>query len=862
MNYINGTQVNSMNTPPARKSHRLIVAVNRLSIFSMISFLLTFSCTDVAMGQAGPAENLKLPKGFKAELLYSVPEEQGSWVSMTYDPKGRLIASDQYGKLYRITPTGDGSVDVEEIELTIGFAQGLLCAFDSLYVVSFGIDPNAKGKNKAKNLPKNQAKMPAGLYRVRDTDYDDKYDNVELLREFVGKSEHGPHAVILSPDKKSLFICAGNATQIPKPETSRVPLIWQEDQVLTRLPDARGHAAGRLAPGGWICKTDPDGKSFELVATGFRNEYDIAFDPNGELFTFDADMEWDVGLPWYRPTRVCHVVSGSEFGWRHGSGKWPEYYPDSVPPVLNIGPGSPTGITFGTGAKFPASYQNALFISDWSYGMIYAVRMEPDGSTYKGTKEKFCSAPALPVTDLVINPTDGAMYFLIGGRRSQSALYRITYVGDESTAAVSYPPTVPAVAVRRKLESFHAPGAKLDVDYIWDRLGDEDRLVRYAARTALELQPLNSWSDRAFQETDPQRILELMTAVARLGGNEKQAAVVTALSQLDWNSLTPNQRVHLIRAYGLVLCRLGEPTAQTKATIQELAQHFPTREEILDRELAKLLIAVGFAEATEAIVNLLLSPSAQEPQIAYAMMLSDAKTGWNQSLREKYFEWFLESAKSKGGPSFGGYIDNVRQLAIENLSDSERLALASTLNKKAEIVDPYADLKARPLVKQWTMDDLLPTDDTVFANRDLANGKKMFVLASCYRCHRMEGQGGIVGPDLTPAGHRFNTKDLIETIIDPSREISDQYEATIFLMEDGQMITGRVANLSGNQYSIQKDMIDPGNFTKINVDEIEAMKPSKVSMMPIGLLDTLTKDDIFDLLAYLKTVGKRAAELE
>jgi hypothetical protein len=421
MNYINGTQVNSMNTPPARKSHRLIVAVNRLSIFSMISFLLTFSCTDVAMGQAGPAENLKLPKGFKAELLYSVPEEQGSWVSMTYDPKGRLIASDQYGKLYRITPTGDGSVDVEEIELTIGFAQGLLCAFDSLYVVSFGIDPNAKGKNKAKNLPKNQAKMPAGLYRVRDTDYDDKYDNVELLREFVGKSEHGPHAVILSPDKKSLFICAGNATQIPKPETSRVPLIWQEDQVLTRLPDARGHAAGRLAPGGWICKTDPDGKSFELVATGFRNEYDIAFDPNGELFTFDADMEWDVGLPWYRPTRVCHVVSGSEFGWRHGSGKWPEYYPDSVPPVLNIGPGSPTGITFGTGAKFPASYQNALFISDWSYGMIYAVRMEPNGSTYKATKEKFCSAPALPVTDLVINPTDGAMYFLIGGRRSQSA---------------------------------------------------------------------------------------------------------------------------------------------------------------------------------------------------------------------------------------------------------------------------------------------------------------------------------------------------------------------------------------------------------------------------------------------------------
>lgn len=859
----------SMNTRPSRVSSPLISVISKLIIFVAVSFVLTFAASKTAMGQAGLAENLKLPEGFKAELLYSVPAEQGSWVSITHDPKGRLIASDQYGKLYRITPTDDGSVAVEEIELTIGFAQGLLCAFDSLYVVSFGIEPEAqqrKGRlgrrNQSQNQSQNQARMPAGLYRVRDTDNDDKYDQVELLREFAGKSEHGPHAVILSPDKKSLFICAGNATQIPKPETSRVPLVWQEDQVLTRLPDARGHAAGRMAPGGWICKTDPDGKSFELVAMGFRNEYDIAFDPNGELFTFDADMEWDVGLPWYRPTRVCHVVSGSEFGWRHGSGKWPEYYPDSVPPVLNVGPGSPTGITFGTGAKFPASYQNALFISDWSYGMIYAVRMEPNGSTYKATKEKFCSAPALPVTDLVINPTDGAMYFLIGGRRSQSGLYRVSYVGEESTTPAPYPPTVPSVAVRQTLESFHAPGAKMDLDYVWDKLGDDDRMIRYAARTALELQPLKSWAHRAFQETDPQRTLESLTAVARLGSEGHQADVVVGLSKLDWNSLSSDQRLHLIRAYGLALCRLGDPADQTKTTIQGLAKHFPTQVEKLDRELSKLLVAVDAADATEAIVNLLLTPSAQEPQIAYAMMLSEAKTGWNQSLREKYFEWFLESAKSKGGPSFAGYIDNVRSRAIEGLSDAERVALASTLAKKAEIKDPYADLKARPVVKQWTLDDLMPADDAVFANRDLANGKKMFALASCYRCHRLEGLGGIIGPDLTPSGHRFNTKDLIETIIVPSKEISDQYEATIFQMDDGRMITGRVANLSGNQYSIQEDMIDPGNFTKIKVDEIEAMKPSKVSMMPVGLLDTLTKDDVLDLLAYLKAVGKRAAELE
>ena len=119
---------------------------------------------------------------------------------------------------------------------------------------------------------------------------------------------------------------------------------------------------GILAPGGWIAKTDPDGKNWEIVSVGYRNAYDIAFNADGELFAYDADMEWDMGMPWYRPTRVLHATSGSEFGWRSGTGKWPAYYVDSLPPMLDIGPGSPVGVEFGYGAKFPAKYQKALYL--------------------------------------------------------------------------------------------------------------------------------------------------------------------------------------------------------------------------------------------------------------------------------------------------------------------------------------------------------------------------------------------------------------------------------------------------------------------------------------------------------------------
>ena len=193
-----------------------------------------------AYGQSSiPVELIKVPEGFKVELLHSVQGDQGSWVSLTHDDKGRLITSDQYGGLFRITPPAIGSSEkpvIEKLDVQMGHAQGLLYAFDSLYAVVNG-KPFGKGP---------------GLYRLRDTNNDDQYDEVKLLRAIRGGGEHGPHAVILSPDRKSLFVCGGNHTELPDPEKSRVPRNWKEDQLLPRMWDAGGHAVGKLAPGGWI----------------------------------------------------------------------------------------------------------------------------------------------------------------------------------------------------------------------------------------------------------------------------------------------------------------------------------------------------------------------------------------------------------------------------------------------------------------------------------------------------------------------------------------------------------------------------------------------------------------------------------
>ena len=142
--------------------------------------------------------------------------------------------------------------------------------------------------------------------------------------------------------------------------------------------------------------------------------------------------------------------------------------PDTLPPVINIGPGSPTGTTFGYGAKFPAKYQNAFFILDWSWGKIHAIHMKPDGSTYSATKETFITGSPLPVTDIIIHPKDGAMYFTIGGRKVQSGMYRVTYEGTESTKRNQHTSNINALTkLRHQLERYHGTEHKDAIKTVW-----------------------------------------------------------------------------------------------------------------------------------------------------------------------------------------------------------------------------------------------------------------------------------------------------------------------------------------------------------------------------------------------------------
>ncbi|MEO1993048.1 MAG: hypothetical protein ABGW78_14005, partial [Pirellulales bacterium] len=573
----------------------------------------------------GDEPSFIVPNGFAVERLFVVPrEELGSWVCLTTDPKGRLLASDQGGKgLVRITPAPIGTSEqtiVEKVPAEITGAQGMLWAFDALYVVCNG-------------------GTGSGLYRVTDADHDDTLETVEKLRDFQGGGEHGPHNILLSPDGKRLFIICGNHTSIPfavtnvtepqtmggirdsqrrvslAPEgTSRLPSNWDEDLITERMWDGNGHAAGRLAPGGFVVSTDAEGKTWDVWTAGYRNPYDFAFNADGELFVYDADMEWDFGTPWYRPTRVNHATSGSELGWRSGTGKWPTGYPDSLPPVVNIGPGSPVGVSFGYGTKFPSKYQKALYICDWTFGTMYAIHLEPDGSTYKGTKEEFVTRTPLPLTDMTVGK-DGAIYFAVGGRGGQSELYRVLYTGSEPTTPVDASNTLHAEArrVRHSLEKLHTEVREPvnAVSLAMPHLSNPDRFIRYAARVALEHQPIELWQQKVLANNQPPiAIIEGAIAVARQADPDAQQAVLEALNRIDPTTLGESETIALLRAYELAMIRLGAPAQNTKQQIaKRFSPFFPSGSFDLDRELSSVLVAVRATGIVTQLVNQLSQPT-------------------------------------------------------------------------------------------------------------------------------------------------------------------------------------------------------------------------------------------------------------
>lgn len=800
---------------------------------------------------ATPASAIAVADGFKVELLRSAQPGEGSWICLTFDDKGRLIISPEGDQrpLLRFTLDSSTVARVETVPTPLRYAMGLLHLTNALYA-------NARGP------------QGAGLYRLIDKNSNDQFDPEELeqLKKFEGGSEHGYHAIALGPDQK-IYVLNGNGTKLPAGLSKRSPHRNYGGDVLSTNPEStKGDGE---APSGHILRTDLDGKHWELWMGGLRNPYDFDFNPDGELFTFDSDMEWDWGTPWYRPTRVLHCVSAAEFGWREEIRMWPSYYEDSFPPVVDVGIGSPTGVKFGTHSNFPEKFRRALFIQDWSYGRILAVHLEPQGSSYTGKVEPFLRGTPLNVTDLEFGP-DGAMYFITGGRATQSGLYRVSYT---RATKESLPAPNRKLArdrdLRRKLESFHGRHDPVALNLLWPHLASKDRALRYAARIALESQDLSLWKKRALAEKDETAGPTALLALARVAPREDQSALLEALQGFPPRSLNDTQKLIELRAIQLSLIRQGLPTDDhATALYHHLNPAYPAKSFPLNRELSRILLALGPSSAIAKTVHLLENSRRLEEQFHYVALLRHVREGWSPDDRRRFFTWWTRSRHNlQRDPNLerwfadvgrqyvdGAYVDRYlaefRADAVKTLSSEQRADLASLISaplRKATLVPATQ----REFVRDWKMDDFLADLEKVNSRRNLARGRQAFVDAQCLACHRFGNDGGTVGPELTAAASKYDTRSLLESIIEPSKVINEQYASTTVLSKEGEVLTGRILRDDDKEIVIETDPLTGAKETLLR-RQVERTQPSQLSLMPAGLANILTRDEILDLIAYIQ----------
>lgn len=800
--------------------------------------------------QAEATGTMRVLPGFEVELVRSAQPGESSWISLTFDAHGDAIIGcegrDKRNGLLRLKLPNEqrATVEVSSAEDTLLEARGLAFKGSTLFA-------NANNAH--------------ALVRLDDRNRDGRFEEVAVLKKSPGSVGHGRNNLCFGPDGK-LYSIHGNDVRLPedfKPEQSRV-----RNMTVDRLLNCRWDRylfdwAAKL-PAGHLIRTDESAQNWELWATGFRNPYGIDFNTDGELFTFDADNEGDLGTSWYRPTRINHVIPGGDYGWRQGTGMRNEWYPDSLPSNLNIGKSSPTDIKFGTRSSFPARYQRSLFILDWTYGRIYSVEMLPRGASYVGTAELFLEGRPLNVTDLEFGP-DGALYFTTGGRATQSGLYRVRFTGSDKhieQPTVVAPEVLAAAStardIRHRLEAGY--GNHDVVELALAHLGDPDAWLRHAARIALESVTVDLWRDAVLRtpETQPLTVVTGLLTLSRQTGEAPK--VLKRLNELPLAKLSPEELLIAARAYQLSLIRDAATPSEMKQLIRERIESiYPTRCAETNQLACELLIYLESPLVVSRTMALLRAAKLQEEKFQWLFQLRNVRGGWSIDLRREYLQELAASSTFDGGRELPIALFSIGSEFRTTLTPAEVAELADHLQPKSPSGQPQSLIPQGTLVKEWKLDDLAGRLNEIGSGRNFKRGQEVFRAANCVKCHRFARQGQPVGPDLSFVGFRFGRRDLLETILVPSKVIDSKFLDITIELKSGRSVTGRVVGGDERVVLVSPNAASPLETVELGRAEIESEQVSPLSPMPAGLLNTFDMDAILDLLAYLEANGVEAS---
>jgi putative membrane-bound dehydrogenase-like protein len=833
-----------------------------------------------ATAQKSPEESaasFKISPGLEATVWASEPDMVNP-TDMDIDERGRIwVCEGANYRAFTTRPEGDRILILEDAHHTGHCDTVKVFVQDKKLQSPLGI---CKIGNKLY-----VAQSPNFMVYTIDEKTDTPIGEPEILFTGFGgvNHDHGVHAAVFGPDGRIYFNCGNEATRgsllLRGDKTPIIDVfgsqIGAKSEIYKGKPRPKGFPGPRE---GMAFRFNPDGSDFEIMAYNFRNNYELALDSFGTIWQSDNDDDGNQG------TVINYVMEGGNFGYTgpkgtswgrdqmaypgqtHQEAQWHQHWPGVVPNMLHTGQGSPCGIAFYEGDLLPEKYRGAILHADAGPNVVRAYFpqasehvakglfnkdgdenvKESDGAGYKTDFEEVIKASDkwFRPDDVAVAP-DGALYVSdwydpgVGGHNTNDTgakthnwhtlrgrIFRVAPTG--------YKPSIPPLDINT------IPGqiAALESPNLARRYLGYTKLAAGGVAAVKALNEVYSTSKNAFFRA---RALWLL---ARSKAGEQ--AVAKAMTDGDANiRVTAIRAAHQIKmdTTKVVTQMLSDPSP---AVLRELC--LTLRYEPNDRAIPLLVKLADKYDGTDRWYLEAFGIGANDREAETLEAWQKSHTNKDPK-SEEGITWRLKldypqtpeppagfgRRGGRGGPGtrpFGAGTQPVGANAVAMIPGGAP-STGPLMTKDGSPLPPITELV--------TMTGNATAGEKVYRNAAVAN---------CIKCHQIGNEGGIVGPPLTTIAQKLTKAQIYDAVLHPSAEILMGYENWIVRTKSGDILSGRKTEDTDDHVTI----LDPdGKYHDIPAAQVDRKVKQTISIMPDGLSQSLSRQELIDLVEFLST---------
>lgn len=712
-----------------------------------------------------------------------------------------------------------------------------------------------------------------------DRDGDERCDGAEVVLRFETRQRSNPHNQILgltfSPDGW-LYVSRGN--------NAGFPYAWVGSD---------GRRLEGYGDGGDIVRCRPDGSGLERVATGFWNPFDLKFDRHGRLLCVDNDPDSR------GPNRLVHVVMGGDYGFKsrygasglHPYNAWEGELPGTLPMVAGIGE-SPSGVLDLSYGALPSEYDGAIATTIWLEHEISLVRLRSSGASIRGTVEPFirggryfrpvamAAAPdgTIYITDWVLkdypNHGQGRIWKLVARERVHTSKPPSAFADPAPDAGGARINQLLSAGLERLQELRHA-------------LKADDPFIRHAATVALARPEFRGVMTGEFLASDdPALRLGALLALRRADISEPEPLLRRLLVDPD----------ETVRQMAMIWTGENElrsllPEVESAASLSKLPQS------LFEIWLATLQLLQNEAPPAGAqpvpgfkikrppnpdLLDRILTDETRPPALrAHALRhLSGTDTARHRALlielaRSDDVSLRLEAIRTLTHSSSDAAVRETLRAIAADRDDSPRVraeAIVALGAGAADVIRPLLDdperavrtqaartLRLEPTKESMRSGPPPAADDAdawirlAASGGDREAGERVFfsLTSTCAQCHRVDGRGGTVGPDLSLIPRTVNREQLIRSIILPSENISPEFQGWEIQTKSGEVLTGLQGHWRGEGATL---LMSDGRTVSVAPGQVVSLRPMDGSLMPEGLAALFSVEEFRDLVAFLTSL--------